>query len=228
MDRFEVRWTGWLLAAPLLLLSGCINPVSPPPIQYPDYVVGAPDQLRITVLPEPRIEQELLVRPDGKITVELVGDVQADGRTTPDIADEIERRVARFKRGAVVTVALIAAQSPSVTVLGEVSRPSTFSLTRQMRVAEAMGLVGDLTSFANDDEVRVIRAGDPTRVYKVDMDEIRRGDLSTNIQIYGGDILYVPPTWWAQVGYTIEAVLFPFQPLFGTARRGAVVAGGGL
>lgn len=218
MDHFETRATSWLLAGALLLLTGCINPVSPPPVEYPDYLVGAPDQLMVTVLPEPRVEQTLTVRPDGKVTVELVGDVQADGRTTQDIADEIQRRISRFKRGAAVTVALVSAESPSITVLGEVRRPSTFPLTRQMRVAEAMGSVGDLTTFANDCRIRVIRAGDPTRVYIVNMGEIRRGDLSTNIQVYGGDILYVPPTWWARVGYAVQAVLFPFQPLIGSSR----------
>lgn len=228
MDHFETRATSWLLAGALLLLTGCINPVPPPPVEYPDYLVGAPDQLMVTALPEPRVEQTLTVRPDGKITVELVGDVQADGRTTQDIADEIQRRISRFKRGAAVTVALISAESPSITILGEVNRPTTFPLTRQMRVAEAIGIVGDLTSFASESRVRLIRPGDPTRVIIVDMDDIERGNLSTNVQVFAGDLVYVPPTWWAQIGYTIEAIFFPFQPIFGATRRGAVVASGGL
>lgn len=213
-----VHITRWLTAISLLGLVGCSYKLTTPPsIAYPDYRVGAPDQIEVTVLPEPRIQQQVTVRPDGKITVELVGDVQAGGRTTQDIADEIERRVARFKRGAVVTVSLVATQSPAVTVLGEVRGPTTFALVRQMRVAEAIGMVGDITPFANDDSVRVIRSGEKTKVIMVDLDAIRAGDMATNIQLYAGDVVYVPPSLLARIGYAIQLVLFPFQPLFGVA-----------
>lgn len=197
---------------------GCATTPTPePPTRYPEYMVGAPDQLSVTILPEPTIEEEVTVRPDGKITVQLVGEVLAGGRTLDQIANDIQRRIAKFKRGAVVTVKLKAAQSSSVTVIGEVGRPSAFALTKQMRVAEALGLVGGPTRFANDDEVRVVRPGAPTEVIMVDMDAIRAGDLRTNVQIYGGDIVYVPPTIWARVGYVVNAVLFPLQPLLGVA-----------
>ena len=90
-----------------------------------------------------------------------------------------------------------------------------------MRVAEALGLVGGTTNFANDDEVRVVRPGEPTQVFRVNMDAIRGGDLSTNIQVYGGDIVYVPPTIWARFGYVVQALLFPIEPLLGIARSAA-------
>ena len=207
----------WILVLGSML--GCLSNVPAPEIEYPDYRVGAPDQLVVTILPEPRIEQDLLVRPDGKVTVELVGDVQAGGRTTREIAEEIQQRITRFKRGAVVTVALQNAQSPAITVLGEVRRPSTFALDRQMRVAEAIGRVGGTIFTASDGSVRVIRSGNPTEVILVDMDEIRSAtDLSSNVQLYAGDLIYVPPTAWARVGYFIQMLLFPAQPVIGAAR----------
>lgn len=210
--------------AALLSLACVSNPVPEPPVEYQDYRVGAPDQLTITILPDPMIVETAVVRPDGKITVQLLGDVEAGGRTTQMIAEDIERRIARFKRGAVVTVSLASAQSSAITVLGEVRGPSAFPLTKAMRVAEALGSVGGVTNFANDDDVRVVRPGTPPQVIHVDLQAIRGGDLSTNVQLYGGDIVYVPPTVLAQIGYAIQAVLFPFEPLLGVARAAAGTA----
>lgn len=198
---------------------GCATTPAPePPTRYPEYQVGAPDQLTVMILPEPAVLEDVVVRPDGKITVQLVGDVPAGGRTLGEIAEDIERRISKFKRGAVVTVKLQSAQSSSVTVIGEVQRPGAFALDKQLRVAEALGMVGGPTSLANDDSVRVVRPGNPTQVISVDMDAIRAGDLTTNVQLYGGDIIYVPPTAWARVGYVIRSLLFPFDPLLGVAR----------
>lgn len=209
-------------ALAVAVLVGCATTPTPQPTtQYPDYLAGAPDQLAVTILPEPLIQDTVVVRPDGKITVQLVGDVQAGGRTLPEIAEDIEKRIRKFKRGAVVTVQLMAAQSSSITVIGEVGSPAAFPLNKQMRVAEALGFVGDTTFLANDDEIRVVRAGNPTEVILVDLDAIRSGDLRTNVQLRGGDIVYVPPTAWARVGYVIQSVLFPIQPLLGVATSAA-------
>jgi polysaccharide export outer membrane protein len=213
-----MRWSRVAAIAVSLVWVGCWTSLKPaPPVEYLDYQVGAPDRLTITILPDPPIVENVLVRPDGMITIQLVGDVRAGGRTTVQIASDIESRIARFKRGSVVTVALSAAESALITVLGEVSSPSTFPLTRQMRVSEALGSVGGPTLFANSDDVSVVRPGNPPEVISVDLDAIRGGDLSTNVQLYGGDIVYVPPTVIVKVGYALQQLLFPFQPFFGVA-----------
>ncbi len=216
---------GALACAALLGAACSTTPTPPPPIEYLGYHVGPPDQLAITILPDPPIVETPTVRPDGMITVQLIGDVQAGGRTTTEIASDIENRIGRYKRGAVVTVALASAQSSLVTVLGEVKNPSSFPLTRQMRVSEAIGTVGDVTLFANSDDIVVVRSLPSTEVIDVDIDAIRSGDLSTNVQLYGGDIVYVPPTVLAQIGYAINMVLFPFQPFLriGTSAAGAAI-----
>jgi len=210
------------LAVLALLGAACsTTPMPPPPIEYLDYRVGPPDELAITILPDPPIAETAIVRPDGMITVQLIGDVQAGGRTTTEIASDIESRISRFKRGAVVTVALASAQSAQITVLGEVRRPASFALTRQIRVSEAIGSVGDVTLFANSDDILVVRSAPSLEVIEVDIDAIRNGDLSTNVQLYGGDIVYVPPSMLARIGYAINMVLFPFQPLLGVATSAA-------
>jgi polysaccharide export outer membrane protein len=213
-----------LAIAVTLLGVGCMtkNPQAPPPVEYLAYEVGPPDSLVVTVLPDPPVIENVVVRPDGMITIQLVGDVLAGGRTTAQIATDIQNRIGRFKRGAIVTVALAGAQSELITVVGEVRGPTTFPLTRQMRVSEAIGTVGGLTMFANDDELYLIRSGTKTQVIEVDFDAIQSGDLRTNVQVYGGDIIYVEPTILAKMGYAIQQVLFPITPFFGVGAGAAL------
>jgi polysaccharide export outer membrane protein len=209
------------LVAALGAMACSHTPTPAPDVRYMDYLIGPPDKLVVTVLPDPPVVENVVVRPDGMITIQLVGDVPAGGKTTDQVATDIQNRISRFKRGALVTVALAGAESPVITVLGEVRNPTTFALTRQMRISEALGTVGGPTLFADDDEVQVVRPGNPPKMIRVDMDAIRGGDLRTNVQVYGGDIVYVPPTVLATVGYAIQQVLFPFTPFFGVAGAAA-------
>jgi polysaccharide export outer membrane protein len=212
------RLGGIALLAASLFAAACTHSPNPAPdVRYLEYKVGPPDRLIVTVLPEPPVVEQVVVRPDGMITIQLVGDVPAGGKTTDEIAADIQNRLSRYKRGALVTVALAGAESAMVTVLGEVRNPTTFALTRQMRISEAIGTVGGPTLFANEDEMQLVRPGSPPKRIEVDLDAIRDGDLRTNIQVYGGDIVYVPPTMLVQIGYFFQQLLFPFTPFFGAA-----------
>jgi polysaccharide export outer membrane protein len=210
-----------LVALASCLAAACSTttaPPAPPPLQ--SYRVGPPDLLRITILPEPVIEREVVVRPDGMISVDLIGDIPAGGRTPSEIADDIQARISRFKRDASVTVALGEALSSEITVLGEVLRPSTFPLSRQTRLVEAIGAVGGPTIFAAKSRIRVIRHEEgTTRLYLVNLSQIESGNLGTNILLQGGDLVYVAPSNWARVGYALQSALFPFQQLFGFGAR---------
>lgn len=203
--------------AALAAALGCVTPQPPPPAKDPAiYRVGAPDELLVTVLPEPVLTESVLVRPDGMISIQLIGDVVARGRTIDEIAAEIEERIARYKRGPRVSVALAQTASTSVTVLGEVNGVSTFPLVKETRIAELLARVGGTTSRANADEIRVIRVvAGRTQIHEVDLHAIQGGDLRTNIVVEPGDLIYVAPTLLAKIGYAIQAVLFPFQPILG-------------
>ena len=213
-------------------LSACTSTAGPPPSAEAGrpYRIGPPDQLVITILPAPEIQRAVTVRPDGMISIDLVGDVPAAGRTPGEVAHDIEGRISRFKRDAVVTVALTQSLSTEITVLGEVGRPSTFPLSRDTRLVEALGMVGGPRPYANKDEIRIIRFVDgQTRIYMADLGAIEKGDLSTNYLIQGGDVIVVPPTMWARVGYAMQSVLFPFQQLFGFGySAGRAVGTGGV
>jgi polysaccharide export outer membrane protein len=215
------RSTGRTVAAVLLALlvplAACTTPgaqPAPPPLQ--SYRVGPPDVLTITIMPDPIIEREAVVRPDGMISVDLIGDIPAAGRSPQEISEDIKTRISRFKRNAQVTVAVGAALSSQITVLGEIRRPSTFPMQRQTRVVEAMGAVGGLTIFGARTRVRVIRYHEGKTIrYTVNMKNIENGNLATNILLQGGDLIVVPPSNWASVGFALRAALFPFHQLLG-------------
>jgi polysaccharide export outer membrane protein len=199
---------------------GCSTTWAPSPVAEapPSYRVGAPDSLAISILPEPTIEAQVGVRPDGMITVPLIGEVRAGGRTIPEITAEIEERIARYKRDPKVTVALAAAESTDIVILGEVGRQNSFPLVKETRIVEAIGLVGGTTAFGWDSRIRVIRTvSGVTKVIRVNLNAIRKGDLSTNLMLQPGDFVFVPPTPWARFGYALNTLLFPFQPFMGVA-----------
>jgi polysaccharide export outer membrane protein len=230
-DQASIRKFGAAMLALLLVAAqGCtsFNPVPPPkPGAYAAYRVGAPDVLAVTILPEPVIQREVTVRPDGMISLDLIGDVPAGGRTIDEISADVETRISRFKRDASVTVALRDAMSTDITVFGEVRTPNTFPLTKETRVAEAIGLVRGETMFARTAKIRVVRSGGgESVVYLVNLNDIRRGDLSTNLVLVPGDIVYVPPNIFARIGYAVNAVLFPFSPFMGifNAALGSMIA----
>lgn len=206
---------------------GCATTPVPPPKRdvTSAYVVGAPDELHVTILPDPAIERDVKVRPDGMISIDLIGDVPAAGRSVSQIASDVEERIARFKRGAAVTISLRVAASNSITVLGEVRTPQAFPLFKDTRVAEAIGHVGGPIFTASTSRIRVVRSGGGEAVvYRVNLSAIQNGDQRTNIVLMEGDIVYVPPTFWARVGYAIQMVLFPFTPLLGIGGMAAGVA----
>ena len=148
------------------------------------------------------------------ISIDLIGDVQASGRTTEQIAEEIEQRVSRFKRDAKTTVSVASSQSIAVTVFGEVRDPGTFPLTSDTRVSEAIGLRGGTTIFGSKRKIRVVRTnGETTRAFTIDLASIQQGDLSSNIMLRGGDMIVVPPNILARIGYGLQVLLFPFQQI---------------
>lgn len=208
------------LALVVLGAMACASPAPPPAlIPHSAYRVGAPDEIQISILPEPRIERVLTVRPDGKVSLDLIGDVQASGLTTEQIAESVRVAIGRYKRDSSVTVTVIAAESDTISLFGEVRSPGTFPILHDIRVAEAIAQLGGTTHFASKRYIRVIRTDNrKTVVHDVNLTRIQGGDLSTNIQLMSGDIIVVPPTTLAKVGYFLQQLLFPFQPLIEVGR----------
>lgn len=234
-DRASVRTTSGLARArvavsmlpPLIVFAmlisvstGCgVTPAPPPPAPpVPSYIVGAPDELNVHILPEPEIDRRVTVRPDGMISIDLIGDVQAAGQTPQQIASTIQQKIARYKRDAAVSVSVVESPSQFVTVYGEVGNPGTFPLSSEMRVSEAIGRVGGTRPFASQNHIRIVRTdGEQTQVIRVRLKDIGRGDLESNVMVEEGDLIVVPPTFLARIGYAVQMVFFPFQPILTTA-----------
>lgn len=220
MNRVSHRVSVLAIGVLALGLGACaatgIGLAPPPAPDAQPYRIGPPDRLEISVLPEPAISRSVTVRPDGMISIDLVGDIPASGRTAEEVAADIQKRISRYKRDASVTVALAASLSSEITVLGEVGGQGTFPLSRETRLVEAIGQVGGVGNFAAKDRIRIIRLVDgETRILIGDLSAIEQGDLSTNYLLQGGDVIVVPPTRMARTGYAVQSILFPIQQLLG-------------
>ena len=234
----EPRFTSSRLHANRLALALALGAAAsaacalPPPPERGEraetYRVRASDELSFRILPDPTIEGSATVRPDGRISVDLIGDVDAAGRTTEEIANEIEQRIAQYRHEPLATVSVQAASGASIGVLGEVNRPGRYSIAQETRLAEAIALAGGETRLAAASRVRLIRWELGRAVaYEADLDEIQAGEGSTNVVLVAGDLVFVPPAAPVALGYAIRRALYPVEAVLTAVTGGlaAVLAG---
>ena len=162
-----------------------------------EYVIGISDGLHINVWKNPELSTTGLVRPDGTITMPLIGDVQANNRTASQLTEEISRRLKTFvkEEGSFVSVAVSEVNSYRFTVSGNVEHAGMFSLKYFATVADAVALAGGLNKFASPHKLMILRqrANGGIRKVPVDWDRISTGEHpEENIVIVAGDTLFVP------------------------------------
>ena len=125
-----------------------------------DYRLAAGDKLRIEVYKDTQLSQSLQVRPDGKITLPLVGDIAAAGRTSSELRDGIVKALQEYIEKPVVTVIVTETMPQVVYVTGEVNKPGALTLVNgQMSIIQAIAMAGGFTDWANKKDVRVLRKG---------------------------------------------------------------------
>lgn len=212
-------------------LSGCASgpQASSELVSSTPYRVGPSDTLTVKVLPDPAIELAALkVRPDGKVSIDLIGDVQAAGRTTDEIAAEITEKMAEFRQSPSVSVGVESPTSTTISVIGEVRSPGSFALDRDIRVAEAIAMAGGATELSATSRVRVVRreGGTQTVLMISDLDDIRAGDGSTDMLLQKGDLVVVPAAYQVVAGYEIRKFLYPLEAFFRVIGGGLFLAGG--
>ncbi len=123
-----------------------------------DYRLTAGDKLRIEVYKDTQLSQSLQIRPDGKITLPLVGDVVAAGRTSMELRDSISSSLKEYISNPVVTVIVVETTPQVVYVTGEVNHPGALPLTSgRMSVLQALAMAGGFTDFANRKDIRILR-----------------------------------------------------------------------
>lgn len=163
------------------------------------YRIGVDDQLQITVWHNPDLSVSVPVRPDGKITVPLIGDVMAGGKTPDEVSAEIKDKLQSYVRDPQVAVILTDLRSHEylsrVRVTGAVRSPISIPYRQGMTVLDAVLAAGGTTEFAAPDRTELFREGSDgvTKPYAVRLDKVlQQGDLATNYPVQPGDVVTVP------------------------------------
>lgn len=159
-----------------------------------EYVIGAQDVLSISVWKEPDLSQSVPVRPDGKISLPLLNDVQAAGLTPMQLAQELTAKLQKFISAPQVSVIVTAVNSQRVYILGEVARPGAMPLLGDMTVMQAISNAGGLSQFANAKGIYVLRAqnGAQQRLPFNYKQAIKGGNGGQDIPLKAGDTIVVP------------------------------------
>jgi len=162
-----------------------------------NYLIGPLDTLNIIVWRNPELSMSVPVRPDGEVTVPLVEDLPALGKTSTQLARDIEKRLSKYVREPVVTVIVTGFKGPysqQIRVVGEATKPQALPYNQKMTLLDVMIAVGGLTDFADGNHASILRGGKQFGVRLGDL--IRRGDVSANVEMKPGDVLIIPQSWF--------------------------------
>jgi polysaccharide export outer membrane protein len=159
-----------------------------------DYTLHAGDKIEVSVWKEVDLQRQVIVRPDGRFSFPLAGELQAAGRTSSEIRLEIENRLKAFIPEPVVTVTVLEVGGNRIYVIGQVKKPGTFVMNPQLNVVQALSLAEGTTPFAKLDDIIVIRStGGAQRVLPFRYSQIASGKgLEQNILLESGDVVLVP------------------------------------
>ena len=159
------------------------------------YVIGADDVLAISVWKEPDVSRTLPVRSDGKISLPLVGELQAAGQTPHQLEDGIKQRLQNYISEPEVTVIVTESKSRKVNILGMVVRPGAYRLTTATSVLDAIAMAGGFKDFAKQKSIYVLRQapdGTQQRIPFNYKDVIKGKNPEQNVRLQAGDTVVVP------------------------------------
>jgi len=161
----------------------------------PDFVIGLEDILAVNVWKDPELSlREVTVRPDGKISVPLIGDIHADGVTVKQLQDAIAEKLKDYITSPVVTVSVVRILSQSVSVIGQVQKPGVCHLGAPITVMELLARTGGLTPDAKPKKIKILRKvqGKTVTIPFNYNDMISGKNLKQNVLLKNGDVLVVP------------------------------------
>jgi len=231
LGKFKIEACMGIMAIVLVLGACAKQPGLPPSTQYGsqttspetyNYLIGPGDQLQIFVWRNPEVSQTVTVRPDGKISTPLVEDLQASGKTSAQLAKDLEKALETYIRQPIVTVIVVAGIGPyseQIRVIGQVGSRGgqttgsqggqttgsqggqagvqAIAYRRKMTLLDVMVTVGGLNEFAAGNKTKLVRMVDgEQKEYEVRLDDLLNGDISANVDMLPGDILIVPESWF--------------------------------
>ncbi len=159
-----------------------------------DYLVKPGDILLVSVWKEPDMTLEALVRPDGKFSFPLAGDVQAAGQSVSTIQADIIKKIETYIPDAVATVMMKSIEGNKAYVVGKVNRPGPILMTNDTNVMQALSIAGGAAQFAGLKDIIILRGqGGNQSAIEFNYDEVENGEnLQQNITLQAGDVVVVP------------------------------------
>jgi polysaccharide export outer membrane protein len=155
------------------------------------YLIGPEDILKIEVFQNQDLSRLVNVRPDGKITLLLVGDLQAEGLTPERLTAQVKEAYSQTLVNPEVTISVMAVNSKAFVVTGKVNRSGKFPLVTPIRVFDALGLTGGFQDFANTKKITIVRGGDRLYFNYNDYVKGKKEALDQNIWLQNGDTILV-------------------------------------
>lgn len=170
------------------------QPPAKPATEDPNYIIGAQDVLDISVWKEQELTRSVPVRPDGKISMPLLNDVQAAGLTPTQLAMRITADLKKFVTNPQVTIIVTQINSQRIYILGEVSRAGAYPLLPQMTMLQALSSAGGFTQFANLKKIYMFRVENGKQVkYPFNYKDVVNGKRpDENVILRAGDTIVVP------------------------------------
>ena len=186
-----------------------------------EYIIGEGDVLYISVWQNPDLEQEVIVRPDGKISFPLVGDLTAANLSITQLDQRLTERLKEYIRYPEVSVSIKKLGGKKVIVLGQVRSPGVYSVTGAKTILEAIGLAGGFTDHAVSSSIILIRGGFAhPEAKRINISKaIEMGDLRQNATLEAEDIVFIPKKFIANVNYFVSQILGPISQGLYTARE---------
>jgi polysaccharide export outer membrane protein len=201
--RFAILGLGLAAAA---VMASCAPRGDAPPLAAPqaksaEYLIGPGDTLQIFVWRNPDLSTTVPVRPDGRISIPLVEDIECAGKTPTELARDIEGKLKKFVTDPVVTVIVsnfVGPFSQQVRVVGEASEPKAVPYRQNMTALDAMIATGGLTPYAAGNRATLVRTvnGHQESYHLRLGDLLKDGDMAANVQLQPGDVIIIPESYF--------------------------------
>ena len=192
----KIPTTLFMLAAAAILIIASSSDINAQETDQPDnrYKILPGDLLAVSVWKEPDLQLELLVRPDGAISLPLAGEISTRDKSVSDVQAELTVRLARYINDPVVTVSVNAVLGNKVYVIGQVNRPGDFVVNPQVDVLQALSMAGGTSPFADLDNIMILRRINSVQTaLSFNYKEVIRGrNLKQNVMLQSGDVVVVP------------------------------------
>ena len=159
-----------------------------------EYIIGKGDILQLSVWKDPELSRQVSVLPDGTISLPLVGQLVAAGKTVRQLEDEVTKGIKNYLPSPVLDVSVVQVNSMIIYVIGKVRAPGRFPVSSEVNVLQALSMAGGLDRFADEDDMKIYREKNgQTKILLFDYTQVIKGEqLQQNIRLRRGDVIVIP------------------------------------